>query len=67
VKCGHGATAGALDEEARFYLMARGIPAKEAEGLLVQGFVGEAVDVIAHDGLKAAMAEATQAWLTARG
>ena len=26
VQCGHGATAGALDEELKFYLMARGIP-----------------------------------------
>lgn len=67
VKCGHGATSGALDEEARFYLIARGIPAKEAEALLVQGFVGEAVDVIAHDGLKSAVMDATAAWLTARG
>jgi Fe-S cluster assembly protein SufD len=67
VKCGHGATAGALDEEARFYLMTRGIPSKEAEALLVQGFVGEAVDVIAHDELKAAVMDATAAWLAARG
>ncbi|HYP12043.1 MAG TPA: Fe-S cluster assembly protein SufD, partial [Xanthobacteraceae bacterium] len=31
VQCGHGATAGALDEELKFYLMARGIPPAEAE------------------------------------
>ena len=35
VQCGHGATAGALDEELKFYLMARGIPAAEAEALLI--------------------------------
>ena len=35
VQCGHGATAGAIDEELKFYLMARGIPAAEAEALLI--------------------------------
>ena len=44
VQCGHGATAGALDENLKFYLMARGIPEKEAEALLIQAFVGEAVE-----------------------
>ena len=44
--CGHGATAGALDEELLFYLKARGIPEKEAEALLIQAFVGEAVEAI---------------------
>ena len=36
VQCGHGATAGALDDELKFYLMARGIPEAEAEALLIQ-------------------------------
>src|SRR5205807_869027 len=48
VQCGHGATAGKLDEDLLFYLKARGIPAKEAEALLVRAFLGEAVDVIEH-------------------
>ncbi len=42
--CGHGATAGALDEDLLFYLMARGIAEKEAEALLIQAFIGEAVE-----------------------
>jgi Fe-S cluster assembly protein SufD len=67
VQCGHGATAGALDDELKFYLMARGIPAKEAEALLIQAFVGEAVEVIAHEGLKNALTDAAAAWLRARG
>ena len=33
-----------LDEDLLFYLKARGIPAKEAESLLIQAFVGEAVE-----------------------
>ncbi|MEW6454304.1 MAG: Fe-S cluster assembly protein SufD [Pseudomonadota bacterium] len=66
VQCGHGATSGALDEELRFYLMARGIPEKEAEALLVQAFVGEAVEGIEHAGLRDALMDNVVAWLRAR-
>jgi Fe-S cluster assembly protein SufD len=67
VQCGHGATAGALDERLLFYLRARGIPAKEAEALLIQAFVGEAVEGIEHAGLREALMENAAAWLKARG
>jgi Fe-S cluster assembly protein SufD len=67
VQCGHGATAGALDENLKFYLMARGIPKAEAEALLIQAFVGEAVDGIEHAGLREVLMEAVAAWLKARG
>ncbi len=67
VQCGHGATAGRLDANLLFYLMARGIPAKEAEALLVQAFVGEAVDGIEHAGLREALTGRVEAWLKARG
>ncbi len=66
VQCGHGATAGALDEELKFYLMARGIPAAEAEALLIQAFLGEAVEGIEHAGLREALMERVTAWLRAR-
>ena len=67
VQCGHGATAGALDNELKFYLMARGIPAAEAEALLIQAFLGEAVEGIEHAGLREALMEEVAAWLKARG
>jgi Fe-S cluster assembly protein SufD len=67
VQCGHGATAGALDENLRFYLMARGIPEKEAESLLIQAFVGEAVEAVEHAGLREALMGDVAAWLKARG
>jgi Fe-S cluster assembly protein SufD len=67
VQCGHGATAGALDENLKFYLMARGIPESEAESLLIQAFVGDAVEAISHDGLKDALMAAVVRWLAARG
>jgi Fe-S cluster assembly protein SufD len=67
VQCGHGATTGALDQELKFYLMARGIPELEAEALLVQAFVGEAIEGIEHAGLRDALMEQVVAWLKARG
>ena len=66
VQCGHGATSGDLDEDLLFYLKARGIPAKEAEALLIQAFVGEAVEGIEHAGLRDALMEQVAAWLEAR-
>jgi len=39
---------GRLDQDLLFYLKARGIPEKEAETLLIQAFVGEAVEGIEH-------------------
>jgi Fe-S cluster assembly protein SufD len=66
VTCGHGATAGALDESLLFYLRARGLPEKEAQALLIQAFVGEAVEGIADEKLRdVAMAQAER-WLEAR-
>jgi Fe-S cluster assembly protein SufD len=67
VQCAHGATAGALDEDLKFYLMARGIPKVEAEALLVQAFVGEAIEGIEHAGLRDALMGQVAAWLQARG
>jgi Fe-S cluster assembly protein SufD len=66
VQCGHGATSGDLDEDLLFYLKARGIPANEAEALLIQAFVGEAVEGIEHAGLRDALMEQVAAWLETR-
>jgi Fe-S cluster assembly protein SufD len=51
VKCAHGATVGDLDTESLFYLRSRGIPEKEARRLLINAFLGEAVDAIGDDAL----------------
>lgn len=66
VVCGHGATAGALDDDLLFYLRSRGIPEKEAEALMIEAFVGEAVEGIEHAGLREILMEHTRAWLKAR-
>lgn len=44
VRASHGAAVGPLDEEARYYLMSRGLGAEEAEATLVRGFVGPVLD-----------------------
>jgi Fe-S cluster assembly protein SufD len=66
VQCGHGATSGALDENLKFYLMARGIPEKEAEALLIQSFVGEAIETVRLEGVRDALKAVTLQWLTGR-
>jgi Fe-S cluster assembly protein SufD len=66
VTCGHGATSGALDESLLFYLRARGLPEKDAQALLIQAFVGEAIEGIADDDLREAVMAAAQRWLEAR-
>jgi Fe-S cluster assembly protein SufD len=66
VQCGHGATSGALDPQLLFYLMARGISRKQAEALLIQSFFGEALEQIAHEGLRAAFVDRATAWLAVR-
>jgi len=67
VSCGHGATAGALDENLLFYLRARGLPEKEAQALLIQAFVGEAIEAIVDDGLRELAMALAARWLEARG
>jgi Fe-S cluster assembly protein SufD len=52
VKCSHGCTAGQLDEEALFYLQARGIGKEKAKGLLLYAFAGEVLDNIKNEAFK---------------
>jgi Fe-S cluster assembly protein SufD len=57
VKCTHGATVGQLDEDAMFYLQARGVPAAEARNLLIHAFAGDVLDGIKVEAVRdAAMA-----------
>jgi Fe-S cluster assembly protein SufD len=67
VTCGHGATTGALDESLLFYLRARGLSEKEAQALLIQAFVGEAIESIVNDDLRELAVGAAERWLAARG
>jgi Fe-S cluster assembly protein SufD len=64
VACGHGATAGDLNEDHLFYLESRGIPPAEAKALLIAAFVGEAFETIDHDGIREALTDYAARWLT---
>jgi Fe-S cluster assembly protein SufD len=66
VVCGHGATVGALDDELLFYLMSRGIGRKEAEGLMIMAFAGDALEHVKHEGLREALVGLTAEWLKER-
>ncbi len=53
VKCTHGATIGQLDEDALFYLRARGISAEAARSLLVFAFANESIEKIKPQPIRA--------------
>jgi len=52
VKCSHGCTIGQLDEDALFYLRTRGIPKREAKGLLTYAFANNVLESVAIPALK---------------
>ncbi|TVQ56321.1 MAG: Fe-S cluster assembly protein SufD [Rhodobacteraceae bacterium] len=66
VKCSHGSTTGAMDEDALFYLRARGVPQREAEAMLVAAFVDEAIAEIDDDAFADAMRAHVAAWMARR-
>ena len=63
VVCGHGSTSGQIDQDLLFYLEARGIPETKARALLIQAFVGEALERVEDEALRDALAHASAAWL----
>ncbi|PKK99537.1 MAG: hypothetical protein CVV57_00340 [Tenericutes bacterium HGW-Tenericutes-2] len=52
VKAGHGATIGKIQEDVLFYLRSRGLTQKEAEKLIINGFIRPIVDEIDDEPLK---------------
>ena len=53
VRCTHGATSGELNEDELFYMMARGIPPKQAAQLIVRGFFGTVLERLENEELQA--------------
>jgi Fe-S cluster assembly protein SufD len=66
VVCAHGATCGALNDDQLFYLMARGLPRAEAEALLIEAFVNEAIEEFGNEALAPVLTGVVQDWLAAR-
>ena len=52
VKCSHGCTIGQLDQDALFYLRARGIPKKEAKALLTFAFANNVLESVNINSVK---------------
>jgi Fe-S cluster assembly protein SufD len=59
VACAHGNSIGALDENALFYAMSRGLPEADARALLTEAFLGEVIDLIEREDVR----EFARAWL----
>ena len=58
VKCTHGAAVGQLDEEAMFYLQARGLSRIEARDMLLHAFAGEVLEGVRIPELRAQIEKA---------
>lgn len=52
VKCSHGSTIGQLDQDAIFYMQARGISKQEARMLLMQAFMADVISTVRMESLK---------------
>jgi len=52
VRCTHGATVGKLEQEPLFYLKSRGIPPRDAERLMVEGFFDPIMQRIPFEGVR---------------
>lgn len=65
VVCGHGATAAELDQDQMFYCRSRGIPEGEARALLIESFIGEAINKVEHEGVQEALLARARTWFKA--
>lgn len=52
VRCTHGATVGKIDQDQIFYLRSRGVPEKEAEKVIVEGFFDPIMQRIPFEGVR---------------
>lgn len=64
VICGHGSTSAEIDPELIFYLRSRGIPLAEAQAMLVESFIGEAIDKAEPEEVQEALRALARGWLT---
>jgi Fe-S cluster assembly protein SufD len=61
---GHASANGRLEDDHLFYLMARGIPAREARRLVIRGFFGELIEKIGVPEIQARIGDAIEAELS---
>jgi Fe-S cluster assembly protein SufD len=65
VKCSHGAAAGELDDDALFYLRARGIGLAAARRMLIEAFLDDLLLQVAAQPARAALGRRIADWLAA--
>ena len=65
VKCSHGASAGELDEEALFYLRARGINEVNARNILIEAFMKSVLDEVSEPSIQDILNNNISNWLVA--
>ena len=63
VKCTHGATVGQIDDDAIFYLRARGIPEASAKALLLFAFAGETLQRMKVEPVRRHLEELVRHWM----
>ncbi len=56
VRCGHGATVGPVDEEQLYYMMCRGLPERDAQRMIVEGFLQEVLEHVPGESVRARVA-----------
>ena len=67
VACSHGATVGAIDEEALFYLVSRGVPRRAAEDMLVLAFLADALNEIENAVIRDDLKSRLEGWVERHG
>jgi Fe-S cluster assembly protein SufD len=60
LRCGHGATVGPVDEEQLFYMMCRGLPERDAQRMIVEGFLTEVLSRMPADPVRLKVAQAME-------
>ena len=66
VKCSHGATVGALDDQQLFYLRARGVPLQVARMMLIRAFLEDALSLVSNEAAQKALNRRIDAWWMSR-
>jgi Fe-S cluster assembly protein SufD len=64
VKCAHGSSTGALNQDALFYLRSRGLDILSAKALMVRGFATELLDRVNHESIREFITQRFDQWLT---
>jgi Fe-S cluster assembly protein SufD len=60
LRCGHGATVGPVDEEQLFYMMCRGLPERDAQRMIVEGFLTEVLSRMPADPVRLKVTQAME-------